>query len=243
MKSFPELCRDVFLLAGTADLPRGRSRGQAWERVVSDYLASRMVATECAPGGLTLMGHTSLSGLGHQIDSVFASDDAIVIAEWKAHQGAVPKNELLRFKAASDDYLTALGGSMPRRPVIRMFGGPGFACERLRRYAALHGIVVIDARRWPAPVLASTAFEWPAPGRCPSDAERRILNWGSRPWQAVMRPVRGGAFFVEGTGPAVRVDRFLRMESYWSDRLWKSAAHHPAWLERTIGHLRGSLAA
>lgn len=211
---------------------------------MSDYLASRMVATECASGGLTLLGHTSLSGLGHQIDSVFAGDDAIVIAEWKAHQGPVPKNELLRFKAASDDYLMSLGCSMPRRPVIRVFGGPGVASDRLRRYAALHGIVIIDARRWPAPILASTAFEWPTPGEfCPTDAERRILSWGCRPWQAVMRPVRGGAFFVEATGPVVRVDRFLRMESYWSERLWHAAERYPVWLERTVGHVRGSLAA
>jgi hypothetical protein len=203
-----------------------------------------MVATECAPGGLTLLGHTSLSGLRHQIDSVFASDEAIVVAEWKAHHGAIPKNELLRFKAASDDYLMALAGSMPRRPVIRVFGGPGFASERIRRYAALHGIVIIDARRWPAPVLASTDVEWPAMGGLGlGDTARRILGWGSRPWQSVMRPVRGGAFFVDATAPIIRVDRFLRLESYWSDRLWLAAQRDPDWLQRALGHVRGPMAA
>src|SRR5262245_27792705 len=217
MKSFPALCRDVFVLAVTADLPQGRSRGQAWEQLVSDHLAAFMVPTECAPGRLTLLGHTSLSGLGHQIDSVFASDDAIVIAEWKAHQGAIPKNELLRFKAASDDYLMALAGSMPRRPVIRVFGGPGLASDRLRRYAAIHGIVIIDARRWPAPVLTSARLVWPAVHDLRlSEPERRVLSWGSRPWQSVMRPVRGGVFFVDATAPIVRVDTFLRLEAYWS---------------------------
>jgi len=203
-----------------------------------------MVPTEYAAGGLTLLGHTSLSGLGHQIDSVFASDDAIVIAEWKAHHGAIPKNELLRFKAASDDYLMALAGSMPRRPVIRVFGGPGFASDRLRRYAALHGIVVIDPRRWPAPVLASTHALGPTARELRlSDTERRVLSWGIRPWQSVMRPVRGGAFFVDATAPIVRVDTFLRVEAYWSDRLWQAAESDPEWLHRAVGHARGSLAA
>jgi hypothetical protein len=203
-----------------------------------------MVPTECAPGGLTLLGHASVSGLGHQIDSVFGSSDAIVVAEWKAHQGPVPKNELLRFKAASDDYLMALAGSMPRRPVIRVFGGPGFASDRIRRYAALHGIVIIDARRWPAPTLASTHVEWPAVYDVRlSDTERRILSWGSRPWQAVMRPAGGGAFFIDGTAPIVRTDTFLRLESYCSDRLWRAVERDPHWLQRAVGQVRGSLAA
>ena len=68
-----------------------------------------------------------------------------------------------------------------------------------------------DGRLLCWPVLLSNG---PRPSEfCPSDAERRVLSWGSRPWQAVMRPVRGGAFFVDATAPIVRVDRFLRLES------------------------------
>jgi len=93
-------------------------------------------------------------------------------------------------------------------------------------------------------VLASTHVVWPTVHDLRlSDPERRILSWGSRPWQSVMRPVRGGAFFVDATAPIVRVDTFLRLEAYWSDRLWQAAGRDPDWLHRAVGHARGSLAA
>jgi hypothetical protein len=221
MTSFAEICRQLFLLARTADLPRGRDRGAAWERLVFDLLANRMVPVESAPGGFDVCGRSSLSGLTHQLDAVFGSRDAIVIAEWKAYQGAIPKNEVLRFKAASDDYLLGLARCMPRWPVVRVFGGPGRAGIELRRYAALHGIVMLDSWLWPAPVLANEAFGWPGALAGPADADRRLLAWGGRPWQSVMKPLRDG-FLVEITPAAARVDSFLRMHQHWSDELWKA---------------------
>src|SRR4051794_30649961 len=125
MRSFPEVCRQLFLLARAADLPRTRERGPAWERMVFDLLAGHMIPVESAPGGFQVCGHSSLSGLSHQLDAVFGNRDAVVVAEWKAHRGPIPKNEFLRFKAASDDYLMALARFIPSRPVVRVFGGPG----------------------------------------------------------------------------------------------------------------------
>lgn len=223
MRSLPEICRQLFLLARTAVLPHTRGRGSAWERMVFDLLAARMVPVESAPGGFQVCGHSSLSGLSHQLDAVFGGPDAMIVAEWKAHHGPIPKNEFLRFKAASDDYLMALARFAPSRPVVRIFGGPGKATVELRRYAALHGIVMLDSLRWPAPVLASSEFRWPVGTACPGEPDRRLLAWGVRPWQSIMRPVRDG-FVIEVAASSARVDAFLRAHEYWSNQLWRALA-------------------
>ncbi len=74
------------------------------------------MAIEPQPGGCSFLGRASLSGLAHQVDAVIGCRDVIVIGEWKAYRGTIPKNELLRFKAVSDDYYLSLG---PHSPVGR----------------------------------------------------------------------------------------------------------------------------
>ena len=54
-----------------------------------------------------------LSTLKHQIDGTLDCADAIVIADWKAFKDKLPKNELLRFKTATDDYFMAFGNGLP----------------------------------------------------------------------------------------------------------------------------------
>ena len=139
-------------------------------------------------------GHISLSGLGHQLDGALGCFDALVLAEWKAYRGKLPKNELLRFKAATDDYYTARGHSRLSRPVFRIFGGVGTASDSLRAYAALHGIALIDSDRWPLALLAASDFIWPQdPTSGPPSSDRRTLCWGIRSMQSVLRPhVSGG---------------------------------------------------
>ena len=83
---------------------------------------------------------TNLTNQGGSI--TLSCTDAIVLAEWKAYRGVFPKNELLRFKAATDDYYMSLGTAGLSRPVFRIFGGIGIASDDLRRYAALHGIAL-----------------------------------------------------------------------------------------------------
>ena len=104
---------------------------------------------------------------------------------------------------------------------MRVFGGPGRASYELRRYAALHGIIMLDSSLWPVPVLATDEFAWPVPLAGPPHTDRHLLAWGGRAWQTVMKPLRDG-FFVEVAPAAARVDSFLRMHEYWSDELCKA---------------------
>ncbi len=221
LASFTALCLDLFLLAQQEIVhAAGPARGRVWETTVNARLAERGIPMESVPGGYHVLGFRSLSGLLHQVDSTFACSDAIVLAEWKAYRGAFPKNELLRFKAATDDYYLAFGAAGLSRPVIRVFGGIGTASYELRSYAALHGIALIDRDWWPLPILASTECSWPlGPADGPTGIERKALAWGVRPMQQVLPPHPTGGFLLPRPPSAARVDSFLRLHAQWSDRL------------------------
>ena len=222
MVTFSGLCLDLFVLAQQeTDSAVGASRGRVWEDAVAERLAGRGIPVESVPGGYRVLGFLSLSGLAHQVDSALACSDAIILAEWKAYRGTLPKNELLRFKAATDDYYMAFGAAGLSRPVLRVFGGIGEASHELRRYAALHGIALIERDRWPVPILASTEFIWPGnPADGPSGNEQHALAWGVRPLQRVLRPHQSGGFLLPRPQSAARVDSLLLLHEHWSDRLW-----------------------
>ena len=222
MTAFDMLCLELFLLAQQEiGNTHGAARGRIWEEKVSVHLAQRGVPVESVPGGYRVLGFISLSGLLHQIDATVSCSDAIVLAEWKAYSGALPKNDLLRFKAVTDDFYMSFSGAGLSRPVFRVFGGIGSASNDLRRYAALHGIVLIECDRWPLPILACDNFVWPSePTAGPSVHEREALAWGVRPLQRVMRPLRAGGFLYPAPDTPARVESFLRLHEYWSDHLW-----------------------
>jgi hypothetical protein len=238
--TFAAFCRDLFVLASACRLPHGPERGRAWETSVFDYITRRLTATESIPGGYRFCGYASVSGLAHQLDSTCGLGEAIVLAEWKAHRGRIPKNDLLRFKAASDDYLVGLGRAVPRRPVFRLFGGPGESSDELRAYAAQHGITIISRRHWPIPMLVSDRFIWPTtPTQGPRADERRLLGWAARPWQRVMTAQPGGAFLVNPPASAAMIHALLRLQAHWSDRLWDAVDEEPrrfsGLIERIVG--------
>jgi hypothetical protein len=232
MLTFPSLCRDLFLLAQDPLAEVGPGRGTEWEKRVADHLSVCGLPVEAMPGGCRIFGHASLSGLNHQIDGTIVCPDALVIGEWKAHRGAIPKNEILRFKAATDDFYLAMAGAIPARPVMRVFGGAGRATRELRSYAALHGITVIDPEHWPAPLLAADRLGWPQRPRPMSSAEdRRTLAWLSRPMQQVLKPLAGGAFRVPAAPSASRIAAALDLQDQWSGRLWDAADSADGWFE------------
>ena len=223
MATFTGLCLDLFVLAqqetGSAV---GAAPGRVWEDAVAERLAGRGIPVESVPGGYRVLGFMSLSGLPHQVDSTLSCTDAIILAEWKAYRGTFPKNELLRFKAATDDYYMAFGAADLSKPVFRVFGGIGEASYELRSYAALHGIALLERDRWPLPILASTERIWPgSPVGAPSGNEQKALAWGVRPLQRVLRPHPSGGFLLPRPQSVARVDAFLRLHEHWSDRLWE----------------------
>ena len=88
---------------------------------------------ESLPGGFTVFGHMSLSGLSHQIDGTLDCADALVIGEWKSHANGIPKNEILRFKAATDDFYMAMANATPNRPIMRVLVGKDMSRIRCGR--------------------------------------------------------------------------------------------------------------
>jgi hypothetical protein len=185
--------------------------------------------------GVRSLGSQSLSGLYHQIDAAGRTREAVVIGEWKAFRGSIPKNELLRFKAATDDYWLEQH-SYTRAPVIRVFGGTGYVSPALRRYAAQWGICLVTPDRWPAPVLAAETTMWP--DAKPDRLARRYLAWLCRPVDAVCTPQPNGGWLIPRPPTNAIIDRFLALHDRWSDELWRRFDKRPGtfeqWVRETI---------
>lgn len=239
-RRFADLCRDLYTLAQDADaggpLVRGPARGWSWEARITGALASRGYPVEPMPGGVRVFGVVPASGLRHQTDAALHCADAHVIGEWKSYSGPVPKNELLRFKAATDDLYDSLVKRLPRRPVLRLFGVGGDASSQLRWYAARHGLSLIERSRWPAPVLADPILAWPE-GHGPSETDRRRLRWLSRPMQEAYPRLADGSLRLPPPPPDAAVEALLALQNRWSDRLWSALDAEPGTFEQFAGGL------
>ena len=242
MISLSDLCRDVFLLAHIDLDESGPSRGRLWERRVADYLAGRGAHCEVLPGGYRLFGHAPLSRMRHQIDGAIGCADAIVIAEWKAHKGNLPKNELVRFKAATDDYFMAVGNQTPIRPVIRVFGGTGKASHAIRSYAYRHGIALIELDRWPVPTLLSgNAVRQDRSITDAKVADRRHLGWAVRPLQRVLVAQDDGSFVIPRPPRNAQIAALDSLHRRWSDRLWQEVDCDPGRFELMVERVQRCL--
>jgi hypothetical protein len=155
------------------------------------------------------------------------------MGEWKAHRGAIPKNELLRFKAVSDDYYLALGPNVPRRPILRLFGGTGAISPELRRYAALWGIALIDPDWWPAPLLSSARTTWPG-SIDPPPVDRRQLSWLARPLQRTLSRQADGSYRLPPPAARSHVDAVIDLQARWSDELWDQVDCEPGRFEHLV---------
>lgn len=194
------------------------SDGLALEQAVVDRLHGVGIRLESIPGGCRLFGFASESGLAHQLDLVAALASADAIIELKAHHGTMPKNELLRFKAVTDDYFIGLGRHRPRRPLYRVFAGPGRMTRGMRRYAALHGVALVEGDRWPSCMLASDRLPWSV-DEAPSAESRRSIDTLVRSMDEVLRPVPSG--YLAPAWPGARtVDAVLDLQDEWSIRRW-----------------------
>jgi hypothetical protein len=231
--SYSALCRDLFLLAQDADDGAGPERGQRWESQIADELALQSYPVECLPGGIRVFGVLPASGLRHQTDAAIDCIDAHVIGEWKSYRSPVPKNAVLRFKAASDDLYGALVERLPHRPVLRVFGVRGDASRELRWYAARHGITLVERTRWPAPMLADVGLPWPL-GEGPGHIDRTRLGWLSRPLQDVYPPLPDGSLRLTRPLPNAAVEALLDLQDRWSGRFWDALDSEPTFLEQRL---------
>lgn len=235
MVFFTSLLRDFFCLAHVHLAAGEAGNGRAFERRVERHLAAVGVRPVEVFSGVRSLGSQSLSGLYHQIDATGATREAVVIAEWKAYRGAIPKNDLLRFKAVTDDYWLRQH-PFATAPVVRVFGGTGYVSPALRRYAAQWGICLITTDWWPAPLLASDTTAWPAAG--PDRLARRYLAWLTRPLGSVCIPQPDGSWVIPKPASEAAIDHFLRLHQRWSEELWRrfgtGRANFEQWMRDTI---------
>lgn len=233
MVSLTTFLRDFFCLAN-AHLAAGEAGdGRAFERRVERHLVATGVRSVEVFSGVRSLGSHSLSGLYHQIDATGRTREAVVIGEWKAYRGSIPKNDLLRFKAATDDYWLQQH-PYATVPVIRVFGGTGYASPALRRYASQWGICLITPDRWPAPVLAAQTTAWP--DIAPDRLARRYLAWLCRPINAVCIPQRDGGWLIPKPPTNATIDYFLGLHDRWSNELWRRFDGRPGSFERWVSN-------
>ena len=238
-RRFADLCRELYALSQHYLAARPQSpadRGRRWEALIADVLSARGFPVESVPGGVRVHGVLPASGLQHQTDAAVTCSDALVIGEWKSYVGTVPKNEILRFKAVTDDLYVAMSDHPPRRAVYRLFGVAGDASDATRWYATRHGIALVERSRWPAPVLSDPLLRWPA-GDGPNEIDRRRLAWLSRPLQAVYPRMSDGSLRLPRRLPGPAVDALLRLHDYWSDRYWSVVEAVPGSFEEYAARL------
>ena len=235
-RKFATLCQDLFALAQIPDEAHGSDRGWRWERRIADLLGRQGYPVEPMPGGVRVFGVVPASGLRHQTDAAIDCADAHVIGEWKSHSGPVPKNEVLRFKAATDDLYDSIVEMRPRLPVLRVFGMASDASSQLRWYAARHGICLVERTRWPAPVLAEPMLPW-GDGPAPSAMDRNRLSWLSRPLQRVYPRMPDGSLRLPRRLPDPAVDTLLDVHDRWSDHLWDRVEARPGAFEAYVAKL------
>lgn len=218
MNSLSALCLDLFLL-GHAHLEAGQAgQGAAFERRVRGHLD---VIGQPDARGFRVFGRRSLSGIYHQLDEQTACTDALVVGEWKAYTGQIPKNDLLRFKAATDDYWLGGTGRFPA-PVMRIFGGTGSVTDSMRVYAAHWGIVLVTPDRWPVPAVADPDLLW-APGdlSSPGAVDRRTLTSLVRPLSDVLAPMPDGSWRLAPMASSPDIAARLGVWEHWSERAWE----------------------
>ena len=218
MTTLSQLTLDFFLL-GHAHLAAGQAGdGLAFERRVRAHL--QMLSK---PHGLDfrVLGRHSLSGLYHQLDEQTSCDQALVVGEWKAYTGEIPKNEVLRFKAATDDYWLT-GHADDVLPLVRVFGGTGSASAKLQSYCALWGIALITPELWPVPALCDPHLLWEA-GDLPSPrgADLRALTGLVRPMGSLLKPQSDGSWLLPKLPSPPQIAGSCHVWRQWSDQAWE----------------------
>lgn len=217
MTTLARLTLDLFLLAHAHIAAGQAGDGFAFERRVRTHLQDHSLPHSL---GFRVLGRHSLSGLYHQIDEQTACDQALVVGEWKAHTGQLPKNELMRFKAATDDYWLGQPGDSTI-PVVRLFGGTGQASTKLLNYAGCWGIGLITPYLWPIPALCDPYLLWgyaDLPG--PTGAELRAMTTLIRPMGSLMKPQPDGSWQMPRLPSSSEVTGSVAVWQQWSDRAW-----------------------
>ena len=201
--------------------------GRGWEQDVRELLVRNRVRSDHVPGGYSLMGIPSASGLWHQLDLEAHLEDAIVIAELKAYRGCLPKGDLLGFVAATNDLYLGLRRAVPRLPVLRAVAGMFTASLGVRTYAAQHGVVLVDPYTVPAPILAAGVLPLRPDLSPPTGDEIGAVSSLVRPMQELVRWTPAGSIQSPAPRPSRDLAFAIRTHVDWSKRLLETPATSP----------------
>jgi hypothetical protein len=149
-----EVMVSAHTIAASGSLAQGSvESGRQFERKFYQLCESLGIHLCEQAGSATMAGSRSASGYRHELDATHLANEAICIWELKHLQSTVPKNELLIFHAKSEDYLMGLDAFHARIPIFRILMSTRPASPECRRYAALFGILLLDATLMPLPLL------------------------------------------------------------------------------------------
>lgn len=200
--------------------------GRRLERDVRELMVTRGLRSEQVPGGYSLLGIGSASGLWHQLDLEAHLDDAVLVGELKAHTGRLPKNELLRFVAATDDLYVGSSRRAARTPIWRAIAGTFTSTPAERSFAAIHGVLVVEPSTIPSLLLAAPALALPDELDPLADPERVAVAGLARPMQTLFSSSPRGASRTHIRDAATY--RFgIRSQAEWSTRVFASRGPEP----------------
>jgi hypothetical protein len=247
LKEFPQLLPnnilDVLARAFTVVEVGGLSgfgpeRGRNFERLFYRLCLRRGVNLCEKAGSFTLAQQRSASGFAHEVDAATRSVETITHWELKHLTAQLEKNELLVFNAKGMDFFYGSDEFFAAIPMLRFLLSGWTVGERSRAYATLWGIMLVEPRRFPLPLLyeavARGAHVCLSPGG--RDSIRGKLPWACRPLQKVLNELGcwGNGMSLTCAGPKAtrRVQEVLAMQDTFGSTVSDYLAEiNPDWID------------
>ena len=153
--SLEEICKDLYCILRFYQFksPHGSKRGRELEKVFEDYCLSKSLRLVERRGSNTLLGHKSLSGIGHEVDGSIMGSNWSLYVELKAYERYVPKDQVMLFNEKSLDYYFAFFKSGKSYNLYRAFVTDSPLERMARRFCYLWSIIAVEPDRLPIPVI------------------------------------------------------------------------------------------
>jgi hypothetical protein len=158
-EALPKVCEALYLLARFyPPVLSSCLRGRLWERLAARALSAAGVWIRQGPGALTLFGSRSASGLRHELDGGGACHSWTAVLEAKAYGDRGPsKVDVCLFDRKTFDLYVARRRAGEKGPHFRIMASTQPFDPALLKYCYLYGIVAVDPRLFPLPMLVRMA--------------------------------------------------------------------------------------
>jgi len=178
MRALAEISLDLWLLAQRApDTPL--PDGHTFQRAIGDLLRRPGLRTVQHAGLLTLWGQRAASGAAHELDAGARGSRTAYLIEAKA-TNHIGKADLAVFEQKLTDYYFGRWQTVADHRWWSILSSAGDVSEAARRLACHRGIVLVDGRRLPLPVLLHHATHHDAVGMLPDQLCAEIARLAPR---------------------------------------------------------------